>query len=414
MSTADVVIVGAGLAGLCAARRLRERGVGALVLEASDGIGGRVRTDSLDGFLLDRGFQVLLTRYSEARRVLDFDALDLQRFEPGALVRFEGRFHRVADPFRCPLRATTTALSPIGTLADKLRIARLRLRVAAARPAELFAESERTTLEALRQAGFSDAIVDRFFRPFFGGIFLERDLATSSRLFHYLFRTFALGYAAVPAQGMEALPRQIAARLPAGAVRTGATVASVDEGGVTLASGERLTAQAVVVATEGPAAADLLTLRPTGSRGQTCLYFAADAPPLDEPVLVLDGDGVGPVNNVCVLTNVAPSYGPAGAALVSASVIGIPMGDDATLEGAVRAQLREWFGATVQGWRHLRTYRVAHALPDQSAPALAEPARPVRPRRGLYVCGDHRDTASIQGAMVSGRRAADAVVRDFG
>jgi phytoene dehydrogenase-like protein len=413
-ATADVLIVGGGLAGLCAALRLRQRGVGALVLEGSDAVGGRVRTDRVDGFLLDRGFQVLLTRYADARQVLEYGALDLHPFEPGALVRFEGQFHRVVDPFRRPLRMPETVRAPIGTLADKARVGRLRLRLAASRPTQLSRAPERTTLELLRSEGFSERIVDRFFRPFFGGIFLERDLTTSSRLFEYLFRCFSLGDTVLPADGMEAIPRQIAARLADDGIRTDAPVATVDDGGVTLESGERLAARAVVVATEGPAAAELLDgLPPPGSHSVACLYFAADSPPLEEPILVLDGDGAGPVNNLCVPSNVAPSYAPAGAALISATVLGDPAGDDAALGGAVREQLAGWFGPAVRSWRHLRTYRIPHALPDQSAPALTDPARPVRLRRGLYVCGDHRETASIQGAMRSGRRAADAVLADL-
>ena len=271
-SSPDVLVVGAGLAGLCAARRLQARGVRALVLEASDGVGGRVRTDVIDGFRLDRGFQVLLTAYPEARRVLDYGALELRPFTPGALVRFGGRFHRVVDPFRRPLQAPATVLSPIGGLADKARVGRLRLRLAATRPSELFQEPERTTLEALRDEGFSDPMIDRFFRPFFGGIFLERELTTSSRLFNYYFRCFSLGGTVLPAEGIEAIPRQIAAGLPDGSVRTGARVTSVAERSVILEDGERLEARAAIVATDGLTAARLLPELPTPkSRAVTCL-----------------------------------------------------------------------------------------------------------------------------------------------
>jgi phytoene dehydrogenase-like protein len=221
---------------------------------------------------------------------------------------------------------------------------------------------------------------------------------------------FADGDAALPAAGMQAIPRQLAAGLPSGALRTGVTVEAVGQGRVTLAGGEALEADAVVVAADGPEAARLTgAFAAPAARAATCLYFAAERSPVEEPVLVLDGEGRGPVNNVCVPSDVAPSYAPPGAALISATVLGIPEQDDAVLRRAVLAQLHDWFGAQVEGWRHLRTYRIPYALPALTPAAFAEPERPVRLRPGLFVCGDHRDTASIQGAMVSGRRAAAAV-----
>jgi len=413
MPERDVVVVGAGLAGLCCARRLAEAGADALVLEASDGVGGRVRTDTVDGFLLDRGFQVLLTAYPEARRVLDFAALDLRPFYPGALVHTGGRFHKVADPWRHPFDAVGALFSPVGTIADKARIASLRHHVTAGTWDELAERPERTTLEALRRAGLSNAIIGRFFRPFIGGVLVGRDLGASSRMFEFVFRAFSLGDTCLPARGMGAIPDQLRAALPAEAVRVGARVERVEEGSVVLSAGERVAARAVVVATEGPEAARLagLTRVPAG-RGLSCLYFAADRAPVREPILVLDGDGEGPVNNVVVHSAVAPTYAPPGAALLSATVLGRAEPRDATLEAGVRAQLGRWFGDGVRRWRHLRTYHIPFAQPDQAPPALTPWRRDVRVRPGLYICGDHVDNASINGAMESGRRAADAVLAD--
>ncbi len=169
------------------------------------------------------------------------------------------------------------------------------------------------------------------------------------------------------------------------------------------------------MATDGPVAARLLgdDVADPGSNGSTTLYYAADRPPTDEPTLLLDGDGRGPVNSVVVLSNAAPAYAPAGKWLVSAAVVGIPTADDAELDLTARQQLREWFGPLVDGWRLLRVYRIPHALPDQTAGALDPWQRPVRIRPGLYVCGDHRDNGSIDGAMTSGFRAAQAVMEDL-
>jgi phytoene dehydrogenase-like protein len=220
------------------------------------------------------------------------------------------------------------------------------------------------------------------------------------------------GDVVLPSAGMRAIPDQMAVRLPGGTVRLGARVAAVSPREARLDSGETIAADAVVVATEGPEAARLAGTPSPGSLPVTCLYFAAERAPLEEPILVLDGDGGGPVNNLCVPSRVAPSYAPPGAALVSASVVGGAAGDavETALEAAVRRQLEGWFGPQVRGWRHLRTYRVRHAQPEQRPGTLEPVERPVRLDGGLFVCGDHRDTASLHGAMLSGRRAAEAVL----
>jgi hypothetical protein len=389
----DVTIIGAGLAGLSCARELIARGVHVELVEASDRAGGRVRTDSYRGFLLDRGFQVLLTAYPECRKILDYDALELKSFYPGALVWFEGKFHRVADPWRHPVDAVAALRSPIGSLMDKLRVAGLRDSVRRGSVEGLFERPEKSTLAALRSAGFGASMIERFFRPFFGGIFLERQLDTSSRIFEFVFRMFSEGGTALPAKGMEAISRQLAWGVP---MRLNTKISDL----------KSLESRAVVVATEGPEAARLLGVTPPVKwRGVQCFYFAADVAPISEPIIALDGEGRGPVNNFCVVSKVAPSYAPAGASLVSASVIG------RSTEEAVREHLELWFGSQVKRWMHLRTYDVAYAQPDQSQIEKLE--RPVRVRKGLYVCGDHVETASLNGALHAGNRAAEAVIADL-
>jgi len=411
--TYDVIIVGGGLAGLCCAIRLQRRGVRFLLLEASDGVGGRIRTDVVDGFRLDRGFQVFLTSYPEAKRTLDYDALHLRPFLPGALVRHAGKFHLLADPWRRPFAAVRSLFSPIGTVADKLHVAQLRSRTLKGSVEDRFREPETTTLRALQDIGFSTSMIDRFFRPFLGGILLDSELQTSSRMFQFVFRMFSLGSVCLPAEGMEAIPRQLASALPLSGIRLGARVVRVQSGSVSLESGEQLNARGVVVAADGAVAAQLLG-DAISSAGQavTCLYFAAERPPIEQPILVLNGERRGPINNLCVPTLVAPSYGPGDASLVSVTVLGIPEDADRLLT-EVREQLGDWFGPAVKAWHHLRTYRIPYALPRQVPPALDAPERPVRWQPGIYVCGDHRDNASIQGAMVSGRRAAEAVLEDL-
>lgn len=409
----DVVIVGGGLAGLACARELNLRGMSFLVLEASDRVGGRVRTDRQDGFLMDRGFQVLLTAYPECIRVLDYSMLRLRNFEPGALVRWHGKFHHIADPTRVPLAALGTLLAPVGTLADQVRVTSMTVRLMWTPSDDLLSAPETTTLERLRSLELSEAIIDRLFRPFFAGIFLEDQLETSSRKFEYVYRMFATGRAALPSEGMEAIPRQLASQIPVGSVRTNSPVRAVSGGRVTLESGEEIACRSAVIAAD-PATASRLIGRPQTPRfaSNTCFYFAADRAPVEGPLLVLNGEGVGPVNNVALVSNVAPSYAPEGAALMVASAVGRHAGPSLS-EEAVRAQMQSWFGPQVSGWRTLARYEIPQALPAKSPADGGLQTIDPQIAPGMYVAGDWCDTASSNGALVSGRRAAQAVAADL-
>jgi phytoene dehydrogenase-like protein len=409
-----IVIIGAGLAGLCCARTLHRAGIPFQILEASDGVGGRVRTDRVEGFLLDRGFQVLQTAYPEARRVLDYSSLNLKPFYPGALVYYDGQLHRVGDPLRQLQHLFSTIFSSVGTFADKLRVARLRWQVSQGSLEDLFRRPETSTLAALKAQGFSDSMIDRFFRPFFSGVFFERELASSSRMFEFVFRMLAEGEVALPAGGIGAISAQLAEALPAGSIRTDSPVAQVEEGKVVLPSGEEVQARMVVLATDGTETARLLgeeKLFTTVSCA--CLYFAATKPPVAEPILVLDGENTGPVTNLAVDSNVSRSYAPPGFALMQATVVGNPERADSDLESKSREQLARWFGPEVDDWRLLRIYRLTQALPDQRPPTPDPLSQPVRLSPWLFVCGEYQSLSSIHWAMVSGRRAAEAIRQEL-
>jgi phytoene dehydrogenase-like protein len=407
-SQCDVVIVGAGLAGLSAAREIQRHGLSVIVLEASDAVGGRVRTDIVDGFQLDRGFQVMLTAYPELQSQVDMRALDLRPFDPGALVWRNGKGHAVSDPFRKPQTLATTAFAPIGSVFDKARIVVLRARVLRRKSAVLLSGQDVSTDVALRAFGFSTKIINRFFRPLFGGIQLDPHLATSRRMFDVIFKSLSEGQSVLPSRGMHALPLQMASRLSEGTIHLNNRVSTVDGTKVTLASGESITARAVVVATDGPTASSLLDIPIVESRKVGCVYFSADTPPTKEKYVVLDGTGNGPVLNVAVISNVAPSYAPADKHLIVAALPGVTEGD---LEAMSRKQLRSWWGSQVDDWKHLRTYVINHGGPVQKPPF--SPKQRVDLGNGLFVCGDHRDTGSLQGAMYSGRRCGEAVVRSL-
>lgn len=403
----DVWVVGAGLAGLACARLLAAAGVDVHVLEASDGVGGRVRTDLVDGFLLERGFQILLTAYDEVQQQIDLPRLDLRRFGSGSLVWNGKGLQNLSDPWRDPLVAVAALRADVGTLADKLKVVRLRARLLGAEPEELLAGTDRTTLEELRREGFSGEFIDGFFRPFLGGVFLERKLDTSARLFRYYFRCFAAGDATVPAGGMQRIPEQLAETL-AGRIHLGRRVRALRPGAVTLEEGTELQGRTVVLAADGPEAARLLGEQPAKYKATVTAYFAAPQPPVKEPLLVLDGEGTGPVNHVAVMSNVSGTYAPPGQHLISLSAVGGAADAVDRFHEAALDQMRRWFGHSVDQWRHLRSYRVPHALPQHPPGFMDERPQP-RPD-GLLVAGDYTEFGSIQGALLSGRRVAEAIL----
>jgi len=416
----DVVVVGAGLAGLAAARAVAAAGRTAVIVEASDGVGGRVRTDMVDGFRLDRGFQVLLTAYPEVGRQLDLAALRPCAFDPGSLVWLGKRMYAIGDPTRRPSMLLSSALAPVGSVTDKLRLARLLHRLRKADPVSLLQGDDVSTLAALRELGFSTRMIDRFFRPLLGGIQLDAQLSASRRMADIILRCLAVGDSVVPALGMQAIPDQLAAGLLPGTVHLGCAAAAVAPGEVRLADGRVVRGARVVVATEGPGAAELLRQRHVAARASrtvSCVWFSAPKPPVDDKLIVLDGTSnmngtiTGPALNVALMSNVSPHYAPAGRALIAAACPASE-GDLRALPDAVRAQLRRWWGAQVDEWQVLRTDTIIHGQPDSQPPFA--PKKPVALGDGLFVCGDHRDTPSIQGALFSGRRTAEAVLASLG
>jgi phytoene dehydrogenase-like protein len=409
--TLPVAIVGAGLAGLGCARRLAQIGVPFRIFEASDAVGGRVRTDLVDGFRLDRGFQIFLPSYPEAKRVLDYDALNLKPFTRGAIVRFGGKLHRVTDPRAELVTAISSIFGPVGTVGDKWKLISFVKRLAAIDPATAI---DQPAIDFLRTVGgFSDSIIDRLFRPFLGGVFLDRDLATSARFARFVLRQFAQGPGTVPALGMQEIPKQIAKRLPAGTIEFDSPVASISPGAITLASGRTVEARAVVVATCASHAHRLVgdEIPKPAWNGTATLWFTTAKPPVSDPILVVNGDGRGIVNSVVNMSACSADYAPAGRSLFAVSIVGVPSDDDATLEMSVRTELLEWFG--VIEWKCLRIDRIPEALPAMPVGAIDPWQRPVRLRPGLFVCGDHRDQSSINGALESGFRAAQAVAEEW-
>ena len=407
-SPLPVLIVGAGLSGLACAVTLHEAGIPVQVFEASDGVGGRVRTDQVDGFLLDRGFQVYLSAYPEAGKLLDLEALNLQPFEPGALVFDGSNIHRVMDVFRRPTTMIESALAPVGTFMDKVRVALLRFRSLGSSETEIAARPDQQTKSFLQKFGFSENMIEGFFSAFYGGIFLERDLRTSSRMFEFTFKMFSQGSATLPATGMGAIPLQLAKRLPPQTIRIHSAIASATPDTLSLPSGEEILGSQVVIATQAPQTARLVpgfAAKEPAWRSVTNVYFHTEKSPLSEAIIALNTSGEGQVNNVCVISDVAPDYAPKGRSLISVSLLGIHKKPDTP--DAVKEELYSWFGEQTRDWKHLRTDLIKHALPEQG-PGLKSPGYLFID--GMHICGDHTSSASIEGAITSGIKTAEAII----
>ncbi|MGA5016536.1 NAD(P)/FAD-dependent oxidoreductase [Streptomyces griseoincarnatus] len=402
----DVIVVGAGLAGLACALDLCRAGRRVALLEASDGVGGRMRTDRRDGFLLDRGFQVFNTSYPQVKRRLDLRSLRLRPFTAGVVAHTSTGPVRLVDPTRESGAAEALTPGRLPGARDLAALAGLTAWDALLPASAVRRRRDGSTSQALKRAGVSDAMVDEILRPFLSGVFLEDRLETSARFFHLVWRSMVRGSLCLPARGVGAVPAQLADGLPDGVLRLGTPVSSLTDDGVLPENGSEIPAGAVVVATEPATAARLLPGLPVpATRTVTTYHHAADASPAVEPVLRVDGTGT--VLNTCVLSQAAPTYAPAGTALVSTSVLGA---DDPGRERTVLQRLAELYGTDTGGWQRLDVRTVQGALPAMAPPWPL--SRTTRLGPGRYVCGDHRATGSVQGALASGSRAAREVLAD--
>ncbi|AMR33965.1 hypothetical protein A0256_22205 [Mucilaginibacter sp. PAMC 26640] len=407
---ADVIIIGAGISGLTAAKVLKAAGKSVLILEASDQVGGRVRTDEFEGFLLDHGFQVFLTAYPEAKRFLDYGALDLRKFDPGALILNRKGITNLGDPIRQPSSLLSTLLSSAATFSDKLRMLRLKIKLGRKSIDEIFASEEITTTEYLKREGFSGTIMNQFFRPFMTGIFLEEQLSTSSRMFEFVFKMFSEGDAAIPAKGMGMIPKQLAQDLLPSELMVNQKVNSVEGNIVTTSSGSTYQADFLLLATDPLNAPTAANKSDATYHSVTNMYFTSEKRPFDMPLITLNTIPGKLVNNIAVMDRISAGYSTNGEALISLSLIGNHTdANQAALQDQVITELKFWYPEAA-AWKHLRTYHINYALPNDDHVRNEPDYKAMRLNGQCFVCGDYLMNGSINAAMKSGRLAAEAII----
>ena len=408
-----IVIIGAGIAGLTCAKYLKDNGIEALILEASDGVGGRVRTDIVDGFTLDRGFQVLLTAYPEAIKLLNYNDLRFKKLPSGANIRQGNEFFIMPNPLKDIWTAPQALAAPVGNLWDKLKVLQLNLSVSnVAEPSVNSTEKAETTLQFLQNYGYSDKIINRFFRPFFRGVFLEKNLDTEASFFKFLFHQFAKGDVVIPEKGMQAIPEQIAAHLSPNQIRLNTPVERIEGKTVFLKNGESIMADKIVLATDANTAAHLLgTTTKTEFNGTDCLYFETDKPlktNTNTPFLIINANSEELIDHLIILSDIAPTYAPSGKTLISVSVVGKNTLSDTALQEKIKMELEQWFGKNYK-WNHLKTYRIPEALPQyfQDSPTHNS----LKINDFTFQCGDYTAYPSLNAAMKTGREVAELLIK---
>lgn len=402
-TTKKIYIVGAGISGLIAARTLEEKGYAPVILEASDAPGGRVKTDKVSGVVLDHGFQVLLTAYPQAKKHLDYPALRLKYFEPGALIFSERGAHRIGDPLRDISSLIPTVFAPVGSIADKWKIFTLSRSLKRKAVADIFKAPEQTTLEYLQQYGFSEAIIRTFFKPFFTGIFLEEDLRTSSRMFEFVFKMFSQGYAALPVDGIGAIPTQLAGSLTASQIRFQHPVRRIGAGQVTLEDGQTLESDATLVTV--PFDAETGELRPDDVLWKHCdnLYFTVAKRTFSEGIIGLVAAEASLVNNLYYPFGQSVGEEP----LLSVTVVKDHGLDRETLCQQVRKDLKNY--CRIDAGALIKHYQIKRALPDLSDVRMELSPGISQSGNGIFRAGDYLLAGSLNAAMASGEAAAKAL-----
>ena len=409
MNTEDhkIHIIGAGISGLIAAKVLEDHGYLPVVVEASDRVGGRVKTDLVNGYQLDHGFQVLLTAYPAAQKYLDFKSLDLQKFVPGAAIFKSGKQVVIGDPLRDFSLLFSTLFSGIGTLEDKLKILRLNKRLKNKALSDIFSEKEKTTLAYLQDIGFSAEMIQQFFKPFFSGIFLEPDLETSSRMFEFVYKMFGEGYAALPKRGIEAIPKQLAQNLKATTFKLNSPVASVKDQEITLKNGKKLKTDFTIVATEASGLIQNLSKQSIAWKSCDTLYFETTKRIIKKPIIGLIADTDALINNIFYHTSLETGQRPENE-LLSVTVVKNHDLSDKELIAQVEKELQQYCG--IDSCAFVKQFKIPRALPRLDHLQYEMLPSETRLTSTIFLAGDTQLNGSLNAAMIAGERAALGVI----
>lgn len=413
-TSSNVVIIGAGISGLIAAHHLEEAGFSPTIIESEDRIGGRLKTDEVEGFLLDRGFQVMLTAYPEVKRYLDVNALNLKTFRPGAHVHTRTQHFRFVDPRREPAQIVRSVLSPLGVLADKVKMTRLGLQLQSANPEECFKGYEsKPTIDYLRDLGFTEQIIERFFRPFFGGIFLEQELDTPAAMFRFIFKMFGSGSAALPTGGIEAIPKQLAKKLNKTTFRFNQKVKHTDGQTITFEDGSTEKCDAVIIACPAEKIVNGLEGQTENWKSTTNLYYYSSRRLRENRLINIVFDPTSTINTFCCLDEVNPVYkgDKKGGSLISITLKSA-LGTEENIAQAEQDLLRH-SRLPSDALTFLKRYDIQQALPRLSNVAYDQLPSQSRLTEKIFLAGDQQLNGSLDAAMKSGRAAALGLLESF-
>lgn len=403
--TQEIAIIGAGLAGLSCALTLEELGFSPLLFDKESEVGGRVRTDvTPDGYRFDHGFQVMLPAYPEWKRLLNPGDLDLCPFHSGAIIKTVEETFKVSDPLTHPGESWSALVSRFGSIQDKLLIGKLRLKLAFIDNQKLQNIDRGTSLEFLRSFGFSERIIHNFWKPFFAGVFLDDSLSVPASFMLFLYKMFGQSPVAVPRLGMGTLTQHLAARLKSTQIFLNTEVTEIGAHWLRLGNGKKLETKATIAAVRSDQLFQLTGQKSQGAfRGVHTFYYQAPAAPYDGTWLYLQAEHPGRlINHIAPLSNISSAYAPAGQTLLSINVLGNTR--EAPSQAAIERELSVLFGEQSRHWRYLRHYSLPYALPQFPLPMLGKSKE-----NGIFICGDHTISPSQQGALESGRRAAESV-----
>ena len=396
------IVVGAGISGLSCALELEKNGYHVQILEKENHPGGRVHSDVINGYILNRGFQVLQTGYPETKRLLDYEKLELCNLDSEVWVMNNNTIKKLYDPIQNPSNLLKAAFSNVGTFQDKLRLLQLRQSTTSRSTNKIFQENETTSLEQINNYGFSESIINEFFKPLFGGAFLDNELDTTSRMFNFVYKIFSIAPIAIPKYGMKSIPEQLEAKLES-KISFNTNVVKLDNKNVFLEN-ETLSADTIVLAANHNSARQLIpSIEEIQWNSTSCYYFVADSPPFSSKVVLLNGNNRGEINNVFVPTNISKAYSPNNKSIISVSTIGLNNN-----ESEIRNELNNWFGNQTEDWKLLHTYHIEQALPSMYVPSVSHSQYV----NGIHMCGDYLTSSSIHGSMHSGRMTANQIIAD--